>query len=180
MRHPKRSSSSPPPFSTRPPLETALKGWAKRWALGCVNSPPWPVGGITQPRSHLFDHPCKESCQQWKVAKGYTGMIIKDLEDQMINCPEKCLTTSTYARSSQVENCGHCYFKFPHHYCQYWVYDTYNCTKQCGADNCNDCAGECNISGRGKVGNSESVDSYSMGRLNSSLDSNRLKSAIYT
>ena len=106
-----------------------------------------PEDDITQPRSYLIDHARLESCQQWKAAKAYTGTIIKDLEDQMINCPETCLTTSTYARSSQLETCGHCYFKFPHHYCQYWVYDTYNCTNQCNSGNCNDCAEECNISG---------------------------------
>ena len=49
--------------------------------------------------TEAFGNGSKESCQQWKVAKEYTGDIIKNLEDKMINCPETCLTTSTYARS---------------------------------------------------------------------------------
>ena len=41
-----------------------IQGWAKEWALGCVNSPPAPRGsqeaGFTQPRAHSFAHPCKQ------------------------------------------------------------------------------------------------------------------------
>ena len=39
-----------------------LQGWAKEWALGCVNSPPAAGGsdeaGFTQPRAHFFAQPC--------------------------------------------------------------------------------------------------------------------------
>ena len=39
-----------------------LQGWAKEWALGCVNSPPLAresqEAGVTQPRAHSFAQPC--------------------------------------------------------------------------------------------------------------------------
>ena len=39
-----------------------VQGWAKRWDLGCVNSPPaarWSQeAGFTQPRDHSFAQPC--------------------------------------------------------------------------------------------------------------------------
>ena len=40
-----------------------VQGSAKRWALGCVNSPPTVRGsqeaGFTQPRAHLIADPCR-------------------------------------------------------------------------------------------------------------------------
>ena len=37
----------------------AVQGWAKEWALGCVNSPPPAArGGFTQPRAHYFAQSC--------------------------------------------------------------------------------------------------------------------------
>ena len=39
-----------------------VQGWAKGWALGCVNPASWlPLaarGEFTQPRAHLFADPC--------------------------------------------------------------------------------------------------------------------------
>ena len=39
-----------------------VQGWAKEWALGCVNPASWlslAAGGeFTQPRAHSFAQPC--------------------------------------------------------------------------------------------------------------------------
>ena len=36
-----------------------IQGGSKRIVIGCVNLPPQPGCGITEPRTSLFDHPCK-------------------------------------------------------------------------------------------------------------------------
>ena len=43
-------------------MQDILQGWAKEWALGCVNPASWlpPAAGgeFTQPRAHSFAHLC--------------------------------------------------------------------------------------------------------------------------
>ena len=43
-------------------IQFNIQGWAKEWALGCVNPATWlslAAGGeFTQPRAHSFAQPC--------------------------------------------------------------------------------------------------------------------------
>ena len=49
---------------------TYVQGSAKRWALGCVNSPPAAresqEAGFTQPRVHSVAHPCTDMSKKLK------------------------------------------------------------------------------------------------------------------
>ena len=53
----------------------------------------------------------------------------------MINCPGKCLNTSTFRRADLVETCGSCCFQHFRFYCDSWIVDSYNCS--CDINDCN-------------------------------------------
>ena len=55
-----------------------VQGWAKEWALGCVNTPPAAKqresqeAGFTQPRVHSLAHPCTQKWARAPAPTDYT------------------------------------------------------------------------------------------------------------
>ena len=76
-------------LGTLNPLSLSVQRSAKRWALGCVNSPSAARGseeaGFTQPRPHLLADPCRSRRSPPLSSRSYPAVPLSILNLASIN-----------------------------------------------------------------------------------------------
>ena len=77
-----------------------IQGWAKEWALGCVNPASWlpPAAGgeFTQPRTHSFAHLCSWTASVFArvihvaAALGIRACLVERVDGVLMNVAREC------------------------------------------------------------------------------------------